>query len=223
MPEYNLDALIADLCNPRQGERGLEIFSHLESSEAKKVLTQAFAQRNVKERGYLVLALGHLDRPFVIQALIERLSADDSDIVRAMAAFSLANFKNREAAPALINALHDSSWKVILSACRTLQTLGLSEVATELFALLQHDNWMVRLSAAETLLQFGVKDVRILDALELLTAQPEAREHDEMITELTKLKQQLDNEDTPIEDQISIPQSLDEILAEARRVILAPD
>ncbi|HEY3416893.1 MAG TPA: HEAT repeat domain-containing protein [Armatimonadota bacterium] len=186
------ETLILGLCSTDTDMRrgAIAALDALDAEQAVPVVATAFARLSGqdKERALLAFELGRLRCAVAAPALTVRLTADPAETVRAMAAFALHCLGDPEALSALLQALTDSSAKVVISACAALEELGALRAVPSLLALLGHADWNVRLRAAIVLLNFGITDPRIPATLDALAHEPEAREYDECIAEAQLLE-----------------------------------
>lgn len=220
MKAYNREAVIADLRDRMLGtqNRGVKKLCKLPADEAESELTAIVAQLSDRERAGVILRLDAERCRFAVPFLIDQLRSHPVDIVRAISAFSLRCIGDDSAIPALIEALADSSDKVILSACMALYFLGAHSSIPKLMELLEHPLWKIRLDAVVVLLNFGVMDLKVFTTLEALVAQPEAKAHDQDVEDMRLIEEQYGGklEPTP---EIWLDKRMDELLPAARKLM----
>jgi HEAT repeat protein len=87
-------------------------------------------------------------------------------------------FPDRRAVEALLQVLTDSDLRLVKSAIVGLGNLGDCRAIPSLLPMLDHPERSVRFFTASALLKLKTVDQRLVAALEKLTQDPEAEEHD---------------------------------------------
>src|SRR3989442_14665380 len=95
-----------------------------------------------------------------------------------MCAVALERLGDERAADALLQALADPDWRVLSAAGTGLVRLGDRRAIPPLLRLLDHADRSVRYGVCRDLLNLKAGDQRLVDALERLSQDPEAEEHD---------------------------------------------
>lgn len=134
------------------------------AAEALANAVQRDADASVREMAAWALANGDDGRTSVIEALSSAVRRDANVKVRATAAWALGNIGDRDALPALADALGDTSVAVRRRAAWAIGSVGPAEAPAALIALLRDRAAEVRQVAAWAL--FNVQDPKAVDPLD---------------------------------------------------------
>jgi hypothetical protein len=129
------------------------------------------------------LLLGHVKTASAQEAIIRHLRSDPADSVRLMCVMGIGwTADTPQKVSALTDALQDSQPNVVFIACSKLGKIGDSQAVSPLRAVLVHPAWKVRFNACEALVRLQAVDETIVTVLEELSVQPEAEEHNKMVS-----------------------------------------
>lgn len=157
---------ILQLAEPDTKGRNTYRFIHLLLRDAltytygMTLLREGHPDIEVRRAG--ITALGRLDDPRVVDALITALNDDDLS-VRRRAANALDRWRDPRSTEALIAALEEPDAEIATHAARTLGKIGDARALEPLVKALEHRQAAVRRRAATALGRLG--DVRAVDAL----------------------------------------------------------
>jgi HEAT repeat protein len=164
--------------DPLIRDRAIGRLRRLEGPEAVVALVSALDDPVVKVRSSAALALGAASALEALPALVEHMLSDESSHVRLTCAAFMDRFPDRRAVEALLQVLTDSDLRLVKSAIRGLGNLGDPRAILSLLPMLDHPERSVRFFTASALLKLKAVDQRLVAALEKLTQDPEAEEHD---------------------------------------------
>lgn len=119
-----------------------------------------------------------------------RLCHDPSSHVRLCCLASLRGDRDPDTVEAAVAALHDPAEAVVVAACCFLGERGDSRAIAPLRARLDHPSWAIRFHACHALVRLGGEDLRVIEVLEQLREEPEAREHDRLAAANSHLARQ---------------------------------
>lgn len=112
-------------------------------------------KRSKNHRAAVVTSLRKTGDPKAVPVICQLLQSDSSETVRCGAAFSLGDFNDQAALPALRAALDDESEKVRLWAIRSLGQLRDRDSVERLIEMLDDSEWGHRQFAADALGEIG--------------------------------------------------------------------
>jgi HEAT repeat protein len=186
-PPEALRVSLAELEDPNPRTRWSAVFmlGHLSGAEADAGLVRALDDPREEIRSAAAFRLGTREAPEVVPALIWHLAGDESAKVRWTCAWQLEHFPGEHVSEALRQALADPDPDVVHSACIVLGDRGDRQATPMLLRLLEHPDRRNRLSAARALVKQRVADERLVEALERLSLDPEANEHDLEVLEFS--------------------------------------
>jgi HEAT repeat protein len=125
---------------------------------ARELIERRADSENPTVRYWVAYLLGSLADPQSAE-VIERLTQDPEEDVRANAAESLASFPNERL---LLSLLNDESWVVRSHAAKAAGSTGLAGLAPRLAELLEDRSWWVRQNATLSLAALGEAAVPVL-------------------------------------------------------------
>jgi HEAT repeat protein len=153
--------------------------------EAAVALVTAMEDPCAKCRAAAAVALGWLEAPSSVDALVTHLLEDESPDVRACCLLALRSVRRPGMVDTYIRALRDPSERVVYAACKALGDSRDPKAVQPLHELLEHPSWKVRFYASEALVRLGAADRSVVATLETLIQEPAAHEHDQMVDEVT--------------------------------------
>jgi HEAT repeat protein len=155
----------------------------LRRPEAIAALIGALDDPAIDVRSAAALALGVLEAPEALPALIHHLLHDASPHVRVICARFLHRFHDERTVEPLIKCLTDADAKVLTAAIGALQAIGDARAIPALLPLLGHPLWSIRHRSSWVLVELKAADPRLVAALERLARSPEAEEDDLSVEE----------------------------------------
>jgi len=236
----------------------------VEDANAVKLLLQALEDEHHEVRSSAALALGHYEDPQTLPILLDHLANDPSGGVRAMCAaaagfsgddaemeryvealmdpyenvriaacWQFAHQQDRRAVDVIRGLVRDPNQWVRSSAASVLIRLGV--IDEQVMDLLSGDeSWEVRLSVVEELIKAEVADQRIVRAIERMMQEPDAQEHEVMMSEMNAFIESQERQDADLEPEEELsaedeeliremeesrPKPLAELLKKARRLV----
>ncbi|BCM89330.1 hypothetical protein IAD21_01176 [Abditibacteriota bacterium] len=169
-------------------------------AQALEAAGEALDSPNEKTRRNAVTFINQLEASSdFVDRLIVHLLNDKSAGVRFSCAVSLMRVDEPSVDKAYIQALHDSSEKIIQLACVQLGFRGGDDAKTALFQILSHPSWNVRLAACKAFITLKTVDERVLSALETMSREPESAKYDAGIDESNRISETVGIPDDPLE------------------------
>ena len=148
--------------------------------------------------------------------LVDHLLGNTDPRVRLSCAIALMTVGTLSVTQAYVQALGDSSDRVVKIACVELRFRKGVDSTTPLMRILGHPSWSVRLEACKALIQQKTADQRVVSTLEQMAKEPEAIEYDAADDEMERTeKEQFGSEPPPYGPRWG---KLHTILAQARAV-----
>ncbi|GEM_PF-2168069 len=181
--------LSALITSPKENLRrsAVKIMSRIKNNDAAiDPLLTLLSDPSDEIRGLVVMAMGELKSPKVIEALIHTLSNKaESPSVRGRAAQSLGRIKDDRAIPVLVESLKDESDYLRSNAVMALGGFKKSEALEALGQALSDSSESVKIYAADALA--GTKDLKALDMLKKAEKDPSDRVRDAVSRALKSL------------------------------------
>lgn len=205
--------------------RRLEILRDLLAVDAlttKAALLEFSNAENDDLRSTAIWALSLLPTkhdPDVISTLISNLKTNNNASTRLCCVIGLAETKTPEVTKAYIQASTDSNERVATWACLSLSLEGHSrkEAIEALFQRLSASSWDVRLEACKGLIYRKAADQRVVDTLEKMAQESEAKEYNRQDAE-SKWSLEEYYSKHPDEQRIEMWGNLEEITEQARQI-----
>ena len=153
-----------------------------EIAQTEEPLINALGDSKVEVQAAAAGSLGLIESKKAIPLLAELIQSKDSTLCET-AIYSLARYKDPEAADALIAALGNENWHIRMEIVYSLMEVGDTRAVDPLISLLGDENYEVRKSAANALGKLGDRKAvePIIKALEA------ERESDVRVTEVQTL------------------------------------
>lgn len=148
------------------GARVAALLEGFRSASARELIERRAASDDSEVRHWVAYLLGRLADP-ASAPVVETLSRDPDEDVRATAAEALGSFAD---ANALSRLLSDDSWVVRCHAAKAVGKARLAALAPRLAELLEDRSWWVRQNSALALAELG--------ELAMQAARPRLRSHD---------------------------------------------